>query len=70
MADLFIAMYRDPTAPLVSDDPLPMFHDKHFVTSFDVLRPIISQGSTPRLGVLAIISFTYTINNLDPNTLI
>ena len=70
MQDLFIALYRDPSKPLVTDDPLPMFVDKQFVTSFDVLRPIISQGSTPRVGLFAIVSFTYMINNLDPNTLI
>ncbi len=70
MADLFIALYRDPSAPAVTDDPLPMFADKQFVTSFDLLRPIISQGSQPRVGVFAIVSFTYVINNLDPNTLI
>lgn len=70
MTDLFIALYRDPSKPLVTDDPLPMFVDKQFVVSFDVLRPIISQGSTPRVGLFAIVSFNYMINNLDPNTLI
>lgn len=70
MTDLFIALYRDPSAPTVSDDPLPMFVDKQFKVSFDILRPIISQGSVPRLGVFAILTFTYTINNLDPNVLI
>jgi len=70
MTDLFIAMYRDPSNPLVTDPPMPMFVDKQFITVFDVLRPIISQGSTPRVGVFAVMSFTYTINNLDPNTLI
>lgn len=70
MTDLFIALYRDPSKPLVTDDPLPMFVDKQFVTSFDVLRPIISQGSAPRVGLFAIVSFNYMINNLDPNTLI
>lgn len=70
MTDFFIAMYRDPSKPLVTDEPMPMFVDKHFSTSFDVLRPIISQGSIPRVGLFAIVSFTYLVNNLDPNTLI
>lgn len=70
MTDLFIALYRDPAKPLVTDDPLPMFVDKQFVVSFDSFRPIIGGGSKPRVGVFAVISFTYTINNLDPNTLI
>ncbi len=70
MNDLFIAMYRSPSAPLVTDQPSPMFADKNFVVVFDVLRPIISQGSKPRTGVFAIISFNYMINNLDPTTLL
>jgi len=70
MSDLFLSIYRSPDAPKVTDDPLPMFADKQFVVSFDLLRPIISQGAKPRVGVFAIISFTYTINNLDPNNLI
>jgi len=47
-----------------------MFADKNFFMSFDVIRPIISQGSKPRMGVFAIISFTYMINNLDPTILL
>jgi hypothetical protein len=70
MADLFISLYRDPNAPLVTDDPLPMFATKQFITNFSLMRPIISQGSKPRIGVFAILSFTYTINNLQPNILI
>jgi len=70
MTDLFIALYRAPSAPLVTDEPIPMFADKNFVMVFDVLRPIISQGSVPRVGLFAIMSFTYMINNTDPNTLI
>lgn len=70
MRDIFIAMYRAPNAPKVSDDPLPMFASKSFVTNFDVMRPLISQGSTPRLGVFIVMSFTYTINNLEPDILI
>ena len=70
MSDLFTALYRDPKAPLTTDDPLPMFATKQFVTGFDLLRPIISQVSVPRLGVFAILSFTYTINNAQPNVLL
>ena len=70
MNDLFISLYRDPAFPSVNDDPLPMFADKNFSMSIDVLRPIISQGSTPRMGVFSIISFTYMINNLNPTILI
>lgn len=70
MTDLIISLYRDPNAPLVTDNPVPMFADKQFIMTVDLLRPIISQGSSPRLGVFAIISCTYAVNMLDPNTLL
>ncbi len=70
MEDLFVSLYRDPSAPLVTDEPTPMFADKSFIMSFDVIRPIISQGSVPRLGVFAIVSCTYMINNTQPNVLL
>lgn len=70
MSDLLISAYRSPNAPHVEDDPMPMFVDKQFSMSFDLLRPVISQGSAPRVGVFGIISFNYAVNNLNPNILL
>ncbi len=70
MADLIIAAYRSPSNPRVDDDPLPMFHTKQFVLSFDLLRPVISQGAAPRVGVFGIVSFNYAVNNLNPFVLL
>lgn len=70
MSDIFIALYREPANPRVDDEPRPFFPNKQLVVSIDVLRPLISQGSSPRVGVFGIISFTYSVNNLDPNTLL
>ena len=69
-SDLFIALYRNPANPLVTDDPDPMFKDKKFLVSLDQLQPIISEGSKPRFGVVAIITFTYWISNFDPFNLL
>lgn len=69
-SDLFIALYRNPANPLVTDNPDPMFKDKKFVVGLNQLQPIISEGSKPRFGVVAIITFTYWISNLDPFNLL
>ena len=69
-SDLFISLFRDPLNPLVTDNPLPMFNDNFFNVNVESLQPIASEGSKPRLGVFAIISLAYQINNFDPFNLV
>ena len=68
-SDLFVALYRNPANPLVTDNPEPMFQDKKFIVTIDTLQPITS-GGNPRLGVICIISLTYWVKNTDPFTLV
>ena len=69
-SDLFIALFRDPGSPLVTDQPLPMFSDKFFNVNIESLQPIASEVSKPKLGVFAIVSLSYQINNFDPFNLV
>lgn len=69
-SDLFVSLFRDTASPTVTDNPSPMFTDNFFNANIESLQPIASDVSKPKLGVFAVVSLSYQINNFDPFNLV